>query len=320
MRQLLCVLIACIGSVPALAQSTVSAIPPYHSIAGEFPAFLDQTTGMSTAIRVAAFKKRFASLFPGFYEPADGQTLAQFDEKVADAFAAFPELRSRYEKVEQDFPQNFSIGIAHFRKQFPGFQPALPIWFVHSLGRMDGGTRTFGGKTYMIFGADVIARVHSDGSIGPFLDHELFHVENGQWFKDCRPDTTIWCSLWQEGTAVYAASVMNVGASDHMLMLDSPKPIRQGVDQKWRSAVCRVLIDVDKRDESTYASYFLNGDNPQPFPHRWGYYIGYRMIQRIARRYTLPQIDHFDDAAAHHLMMRELNAMSAEAGGCATHM
>jgi hypothetical protein len=184
MRCITFLLIACLGAVPTLSRSTVSAIPPYHSIAGQFPVFLDQTADMPTAVRVAAFKKWFGGLSPGFYEPAYGQTQAKFDESVTDAFAAFPQLRSRYEKVEQDFPQQFAMGIAHFRKQFPGFKPSLPIWFVHSLGRMDGGTRTFGGKTYMIFGADVIARVHSDGSIRPFLDHEIFHVENGQWFKD----------------------------------------------------------------------------------------------------------------------------------------
>ena len=316
MRYILFILIACLVTVPALAGSTISAAPPYHSIAEKFPAFFDQTSGMSTPARVAAFKERFANLFPGFYEPAEGQTQNQFDKSVADAFTSFPALRSRYEMVEQEFPQDYLIGIAHFRKQFPEFKPVLPIWFVHSLGRMDGGTRTFDGKTYMIFGADVIARVHSDGSIGPFIDHELYHVENGQWFKDCRPDTTIWCSLWQEGTAVYAASVMNPGANDHMLMLDSPKPIRQDVDKKWRDAICQVLMDFDKNDESTYESYFYIGDRLQQFPRRWGYYFGYRIIQRIARHYTLLQIDHFDDATAHRLMTQELNVMAKEVGGC----
>ena len=313
------ILMTCFTLAPALTQSTVSALPAYRSIAGDFPAFFDKTTAMPTVLRVAEFKKRFDRLFPGFYEPANGQTQAGFDKSVVDAFANFPALRSRYERVERDFPQAFASGIAHFRKQFPGFKPALPIWLVHSLGRMDGGTRTFGGKAYMIFGADVIARVHSDGSIGPFLDHELFHVENGQWFKDCRPDTTVWCSLWQEGTAVYAASVMNPGASDHTLMLDLPKPIRRDVDNKWQEAVCQVTKDFYTNDEATYARYFLMGDKPQRLPHRWGYYIGYRMIERIARHYTIQQIDHFDNATAHRLMTRELQAMVTNAGGCDDH-
>lgn len=148
---------------------------------------------------------------------------------MADALDGFPALRTRYRQVEQSFPEAFATATLLFGQRFQGFPPPpLPIRFVHSLGRMDGGTRTLGGRSYMIFGADVIARLHDDGTIGPFLDHELFHVENGRWFGDCDPDTTLWCTRWQEGTAVYNASAMNPGATDHMLMLDNPGPDPRG--------------------------------------------------------------------------------------------
>jgi hypothetical protein len=41
--------------------------------------------------------------------------------------------------------------------------------------QMDGGTREIGGKTYLIFGADVITQIHESRDLTPFLDHELFH-------------------------------------------------------------------------------------------------------------------------------------------------
>jgi hypothetical protein len=283
-------------------------------LADEFPVFFDATSTMPTAQRVAAFKERFDSFFSGFYEPAHGETQTEFDASIADALTQFPALRQQYEQLERDFPRAFATAIAHFRKQIPGLKTALPIWLVHSLGRMDGGLRTFGGKTHMIFGADVIARIHNDGTISAFLDHELFHMENERWFKDCNPETTIWCSLWLEGSAVYAASIMNPGATDHMLLLDLPRPIRAEVDAKWQEAVCQVLPDLDKSDEATYASYFFGGNEAQASPHRWGYYLGYRMMQRIGRHYTLSQIDHFDNVAARYLVTRELHSMAKR--GC----
>jgi hypothetical protein len=300
----------CLVALPASVGSAVLATASYHSVAGEFPTFFDATSAMPQAERVAAFKQRFNDLFPGFYEPAHDETQAKFDQSIADALDKFPKIRPQYEQAERDFPPAFNTALAHFRQAFPGFKPALPIWFVHSLGRMDGGSRTFGGKTYMIFGADVIAQIHNDGTMGPFLDHELFHMENGQWFKDCDPDTTIWCSLWLEGSAVYAASVMNPNATDHMLMLDLPRPIRAEVDAKWDEAVCQVIRDLDKGDDATYASYFYGGSKSQPYPHRWGYYIGYRMMQRIGRRYSLLEIDHFDNVTARRLMTKELRGMT----------
>jgi len=293
-----------------------SAAPPYHSLTRDFVRFHDETATMPQAERVASFRKRFDRLLPGFYEPASGQTDAQFDQQVAKALDGFAAIRPQYEKVERDFPAAYAQAIAHFRRFFPGFRPTLPVWFIHSLGRMDGGTRQVNGKTLMIFGADVIARIHSDGTIGPFLDHELFHVENGQWFKDCDPDTTIWCALWQEGGATYAASQMNANADDHMLMLDQPKPIRAAVDADWRTALCATKRDFDAGSEQAYQSYFMGNTGKHGFPPRWGYYVGYRLMQRIGKQHSLGEIDHMDHKAARAALVAALDGAIADAGGC----
>jgi len=298
------------------AGSARTTSAPYTSLTRDFVKFHDATKTMPEKERVMLFRQRFDALFPGFYEPASGQSDAQFERTVVSSLNGFDAIRADYEMVERQFPIAYAAGIRHFRAQFPGFKPVLPVWFVHSLGRMDGGTRTLNGKTYMIFGADVIAKIHTDGTIGPFLDHELYHVENGQWFKDCEPDTTVWCSLWQEGGAVYATAVMNAGADDHMLMLDLPKPIRATVDARWKLALCMLRGDLDKSDQATYASYFMGGSGEQAFPKRWGYYVGFRLMQRVGKRHTLAEIDRMDHAAARKEIDRELGAMIAEAGGC----
>ncbi|QDZ07488.1 hypothetical protein FPZ24_08330 [Sphingomonas panacisoli] len=300
------------------ASGSARTVPaPYKSLTRDFAKFHDATKGMPEKERVALFRQRFGKLFPGFYEPSSGQADAQFERSVAVSLDGFDAIRADYEKVERQFPIAYAAGLRHFRAQFPGFKPVLPVWFVHSLGRMDGGTRTLDGKTYMIFGADVIAKIHTDGTIGPFLDHELYHVENGQWFKDCEPDTTVWCSLWQEGGAVYATAVMNPGGDDHTLMLDLPKPIRPAVDAQWKLALCMLRGDLDKGDQATYASYFFGGGGEQTFPKRWGYYIGYRLMQRVGKRHSLAEIDKMDHTAARAEIDRELTAMIAEAGECA---
>ena len=83
----------------------------------------------------------------------------------------------------------------------------------------DGGSDYVGGQKVMLFGADVIAKIHNDESLQPFLEHELFHLEHARHFADC---DQLWCPLWQEGLATYAASAMTPGASDHQLLLDQP--------------------------------------------------------------------------------------------------
>jgi hypothetical protein len=77
--------------------------------------------------------------------------------------------------VQRDFC-GLHAGIQHFRKEFPGFteRSCLSIALARRNGRRHA---RLGGKTYLIFGADVIAQIHDAHDLTPFLDHELFHVE-----------------------------------------------------------------------------------------------------------------------------------------------
>ena len=166
---------------PASARTpTQSQAAPFHSLTSEFTRFYAETVAMPEDQRVKLFEKRFDVLFPGFYEPMDGQTQEQFDHSVEAAIKDFGQLRPKYEQAEREFPAAYAAGIVHFHQTFPGFRMTMPVWLVHSLGRMDGGTRKIRGVNTLVFGADAIARYHDSRDIGPFLDHEMFHVENSR--------------------------------------------------------------------------------------------------------------------------------------------
>ena len=316
MRVLVALLLAIAGAL-ALSGAQAAKEPPlpYVSLSDEFARFYDKTADMPEAKRVQQFRRKFGEMFPQFYAPADGQTDADFDKTVAKALADFPKKRAKYEAIERDFPAAYRAGIAHMQTAFPGFQQTMPVYFLHSLGQMDGGTRTYDKKVYLIFGADVIADIHDSKDIGAFLDHELFHVENAKWFKDC---PQMWCALWQEGLATWAVGQMNPGADDHLLMLDNPKPIRKRVDANWREALCQTGKDLLSTDRTVYGRYFYAKEDPKSeYPARFGYYVGYRLMQHLSARYTLRQLDRMGNSAAAALIGREMQNMMAEAGGCA---
>ncbi len=315
MRALAALLAVLVGALSLSGASAKDPPLPYNSLSDEFVKFYDKTANVPEDKRVQQFRRKFGEAFPGFYAP-DGQTDAEFNASIARALADFPRKRARFEEVERDFPAAYRAGIAHMQTQFPGFQQTMPVYFLHSLSRMDGGTRTYDKKQYLIFGADMIADIHDARDMGPFLDHELFHVENAKWFKDC---AAMWCSLWQEGLATWAASQMNPGADDHQLLLDKPRPIRAKVDATWRDALCQTAKDLLSTDKAVYARYFYGKVDPKSeYPPRYGYYVGYRLMQHLSARYTLRQLDRMGNSAAATLISREMQNMLAEAGGCAS--
>jgi hypothetical protein len=295
----------------AALPKSVSA--PYIDLTGNFTRFVDETAGMEDAARVALFRKQMDTLLPGFYTPRNGTDSLRYDAHVAKLLMKFPELRSRYERVQKNFPAAFAAGIEHFRTVFPRWNSNLPVYLLHSLGEMDGGTRTLNGKAYLIFGADVIAQIHDTRTLTPFLDHELFHVENGKYFAECEQ---VWCALWTEGLATYAAKVMNPGADDDQLLLTSPKPIRAATDARWPAALCFTRAKLLSSDETDVEALFVGSDEIREFPARFGYYMGLRAIEELDGRYKLPELAKMPADRAQTALTGALDSLIRKAGGC----
>ena len=308
-------LFAALLPVLTLAADAAPQRAPYVSLTRQFAAFADETAGLPDAERVSRFRAEFGALFPGFYRPRNGLSDADYDARLTSALRRFPEARPDYERVEREFPAAYAAGMRKFRGRFPDFRPTLPVYLLHSLGEMDGGTRTFGGRKHLIFGADVIARVHGPKSLEPFLDHELFHIENGRSFVDCEP---VWCSLWSEGLATYAAWVMNPGTTDRQLLLELPRPIRPAVEADWRRAFCLIHRKRNSEAEADFRLFFTGAAAPEGLPPRYGYYVGLRVLKRIGRSHSLARLARLDQQAARRLLEAEMTRMAAEAGGCSS--
>lgn len=299
----------------ALASGAEAESSPAHYIdlTRHFVRFYDETAGVEESARVARFRKQMDALLPGFYTPRFGATEAQYDARVASALRDFPKLRPKFEQVQREFPAAFDAGVQHFRKEFPGFSSPLPIYLLHSLGEMDGGTRELGGKVYLIFGADVIAQIHEPDQLTPFLAHEMFHVENGKYFKDCEQ---VWCALWAEGLATYAAKVMNPGATDKQLLLTVPRPIRPAVDANWPAALCFTRARLFSAKSEDVEALFIGGSGSKEFPARFGYYVGLRILEELGGQYKLPELAQMTPERARATLTTGIDRLITKAGGC----
>ncbi len=271
----------------------------YADLTSAFDRFAVRTAGHPAAERVRAFRREFDPLFPGFYRP---RGRPDYDRTVARALADYPAIRQRYLLAAARFPDALADATTRFRQVYPSFRSPMSIWLVHSLGEMDGGTREIEGRNVAVFGADMIARYDLD-RMRPFLEHELTHVEHARHFADCDP---LWCTLWQEGLAVYAASRMSPEATDHDLLLTDPAPLRAAVDGHWGEALCLTRASLDSTNPQTlHRFFFLDGKN-QTFPIRFGYYVGYRLMRRAAAQLTLPELTNLGHGDARAVLDRAI--------------
>jgi hypothetical protein len=287
--------------------SEAEPVPGYRDHTAEFDRFVSETATLPMEERVRRFRQRFNALFPGFYAPRGGTDDATYDGYVAKALTAYPAIRDKYLATAREFGRTYQTSLARFRGFFPSFAPSIPIYLVHSLGEMDGGTREIGGKEMMVFGADVIARIHDSATIGPFFDHELFHIYHGQRFKDCGQ---LWCTLWIEGLAVYVAARMNPQASDTALLLTQPRPIRTEIDARLPQAVCFTRSRLDSTAREDFRTFFMGGAAESGFPPRFGYYIGYRVAQKLGEARSLDALARLSPEQVKPLMLQALGELS----------
>jgi hypothetical protein len=312
MRRLLVAAAALLAATAAHAEGPPAGTG-YTDLSGAFVAFYDANEGLDIDARVAAFKRDVAPLYPAFYAPRDGRTQDQVDANIRKAIEEFPSIRDKYVAAEQAFPVALAKAREHFHKTFPNSTASLPTYLLHSLGEMDGGTRTVDGRDVMVFGADGIAKYHSPTDIGAFFDHEFLHVEHGSYFKDC---DAIWCSLWEEGLATATAGQMNPGIGDAALMLTIPRPIAPEVDAHWRAALCYLDARKDSVTRDDYKALFWGNGGTEILPPRWGYYVGYKVAQDLLKSHSLVELAHMPNDGAETLVKGQLAKMVAAAGGC----
>ena len=300
----------------AFALAVLAACPnaaaqpaPYQlvDLSDDFTAFYDRTEGMATEARVAAFKAEIVPLFPQFYGRQRFADIddAAYDTRIRNAIDRFPRHREAYVRKASSFSTLLAPAYASFVAAFPDMadRPIGDIYLLHSLGEMDGGTRGFDNRSYLIFGADVMARSHPYEDEEPFFHHELFHIYHQRFFNDCG---AVWCALWIEGLAVYASRVLNEDATDEQMLLTVPEPIPAPVDANLTEAVCEVRARLQSRTQTDLNALFSFSRLNERLPPRFGYYVGYLAAREAGRTHTLQQLAQMRSGGARRALKEAL--------------
>lgn len=280
-------------------------------ITDDFVRTFEAAQGLSEAERVAAFRREIEPLHPAFYGIArfEGRrTQEARDHQITAAFERFPSLRDAYIAKARLVRDNIGKDVATFRTAFPDFAPAKPIYLLHSLGEMDGGTRTLDGGPQLILGADVMATAHSGWRTeSAFFHHELFHLYHHPKFGDC---TAVWCMLWIEGVAVHVAATLNPGMSDAELLLDFPPGTAAAVRASVPAAAAHMRGVLDSSDDDVMRALFSTAADATGLRPRRGYVIGYLVAQEIARNRALKDLANLPRAEVRRGVENALLALS----------
>ena len=302
-----------------LAFSLIAAAPPPRTTGlqlvdttGDFDRIWTATRDIPDDLRAGAFEAAFAKVLPGFYAAdrvKDFMTPEKYQAFVLKRLKAYPDREAGIERVSRQFSGLIGPAQASFEKAFGPMRGYPPVYLVDSFGEFDGGTRDLPEGTRLMFGADMIDRLHSNSPIQPFFHHELFHLLHRRTFAECE---IVWCGLWTEGLATYVASRLNPGASDESLLLTEPKPLRDAVEAHRTEAICAVRTRLDSTDMQEAGPMFMGGSRQisPNLPPRFAYYVGYLVAQDLGRTRSLKQLAALKNAEVKLLIVQSLDRLA----------
>lgn len=293
-----------------------AAEPPVHNLAPTFSTFWDNTRDEPMPMRIEHFKEQIAPSFPAFYGVArygGARTQAEQDRLIERAIADFPAIRERYARKAAGLETQLRRHQQALQQSFPDYRPDTEIYLLHSLGEMDAGPRSLAGRDVLVFGVDLMAKLHGDDDESAFFQHELFHLYHQRLLDDCESGK-VWSSLWKEGLATYVSQQLNPGASERELLLDFPAGMPARTRAMLPAALAQLETVLDSDDATTWGGLFHTRTNDgTALPGRRGYYLGYLVAREAGKRRSIQELARLDCGGARAAVQSALRGLREEA-------
>ena len=267
-----------------------------------FWSFWEKARGQGAAEQYGLFEKIVQAPNAAVYEGAFHGLTKPLAEFVPGSLKDVPPIEAAMRELSGRLAADLPGELAAFQKAFPRFQCSTPVYFLYSAGAFDGATRDVGGKSALMFGLDVIARLKEE--LSPLVVHELFHVYHAQAVAD-DPETFSW-ALWSEGLATYVSRRLNPNVPEQQACCLPPiAPVEAALPRLAAEALN--LLDSKKPEDSR--RYFLGGAELD-IPTRSGYYLGYRIAAEAGKTRTLEELAALTPSQVRAVEVPELQRMA----------
>ncbi|MBB1302283.1 MAG: DUF2268 domain-containing putative Zn-dependent protease [Pseudoalteromonas rhizosphaerae] len=271
------------------------------NLADDFYSVYQSSKKLSPEKRAERFSQYFTTQFEPFYS----------NKNFVKSIESFSEIEKVYLLKSNQLSKDLNGSMKSFIATFADFKSETPIYILHSLGRFNGATRDLKGKSYLMFGVDLMAKYHNWNNDTPFFHHELFHVYHENFFQ-CNDE--LWCSLWTEGLATYVSHQLNSSASNDELMLNIPDSMIKNV----RSRLLYSLTDLKRKfyskNPEIYSSFFNFRKDETNLPYRRGYYLGYILVKEIGKDYSIEELAKMEKKTVELLLLKELDSFIESEG------
>ncbi len=262
--------------------------------------FWDSTIDESMDERVSGFFSTVVAAYPDLFHHGliasgpltDLGSIPEVQTRVAKYLQDVSSLIPAMREITINIRDKFSRYVQEFSTIFPDYAPVTPAYFSVSLFGYSGGLLISRENTGLYFGVDELARIYgSAGNLKVIIQHELFHQYHYQIAPEIVVDRAAWAFMWEEGLATYVSRRLNRGTTvDQVLVI--PDRLSELAQPHMPSLAQRLLDHADSTNPNDYVDLFSVERMPPGIPARSGYFVGYRVAERLATTRSLVELVH----------------------------
>jgi hypothetical protein len=301
-----------VGSMPLCASQAsdatrcrvVDLMPPFWR-------FWDAAKDQPQSAQLLLFDEMVVKEHPEVYrESVLGVGSNEPGPRIADFLRGAPANIAAMRKLSDSLEGDLPLYLSDFQKAFPDFACQNPIYLLVSLGAFDGGVRAVNGYPALLFGVDVIARVHPQDELGALFDHELFHMYHRQitGMGGGRGDP-LYRALWEEGLATYVSGVLNPGVSESAI-LGRPEDLAARAKPHLPQIARELVQNMDSTSPDLYQTFFLGDSARKDIPPRSGYCVGLLIARELGQGHSLQQLAKMNGESLRSTIRRMLQKMA----------
>lgn len=274
--------------------------------------------------KVALWDRLFESRHSEFYqqviyEGLSGEQLSQFKaKKLKDFLGSLKEddverMKIKEEELKRLIPQ----GLEALKKQVPAEKIVPTYYIIPSLNTSSGACRPYKDDFIVYLGLEIISQMSNPDFITVLIVHETFHAlhfkdiipiikekygENVNIFAFIQGEGPLFIAFF-EGLAVYATEKIYPGIPRPGIMEDFVSQYQENFILYTKE----FLKDLKGFDYQKYKKYFIDPSDDPLIPAKFGYWLGYKVIESLSKDLSVQQMMEWAPEKANQMVGKEIN-------------
>jgi len=321
---LLSLLVFCLMLVNVISSQEKSPSFSIISFMPDFYRFWQEAKDEPLESKMALWDSLFESRHSDFYqqviyEGLSGEQLSQFKSQKLKSFLGslkeddIDRIKIKEEELKRLIPQ----GLEALKKQVPAEKIVPTYYIIPSLNTSSGACRPYKDDFIVYLGLEIISQMRNQDSIKALIVHETFHAlhfkdiipiikekygENVNIFAFIQGEGPLFISFF-EGLAVYATEKIYPGIPRPGIMEDFVSQYQDNFILYTRE----FLKDLESFDYQKYKKYFIDPSDDPLIPAKFGYWLGYKVIESLSENFSVQQMIEWTPEKANQMVSKEIN-------------